>query len=391
MRSHIKWNLRKTRAMPMGPLDNYRAMIASGEIEPDPAQLVATEHLDRLATSLGSWRPARGGLFARFSRTGSYAPRGVYIHGAVGRGKTMLMDLFYRASVFAPKRRLHFHAFMAEAHERIAAARQGTEGDPIPEAARLIAESARLLCFDELHVTDIADAMILGRLFKGMFDEGIVIVATSNAAPDALYQNGLNRPLFEPFIDLIERNMGVLELAAAKDFRLDKLAGQTLYYSPLTADARAGLAAFWRRLTGNAAGAPVELEVKGRRVVVPKAAMGVAWLGFADLCEQPLGSLDYLQLAHTFHTVILEGIPVLGPARRNEARRLINLIDTLYDNRTGLIASAEAEPFALYVAGDGADLFERTASRLVEMRSQAYLEDRAMRRSGLAGPAALTV
>lgn len=366
-------------------------MTASGELEADPAQLTAAEHLQHVAETLKRWQPARGGLFGRFSRTGSDAPHGLYMHGAVGRGKTMLMDLFYRTTPFAPKRRLHFHEFMAEVHERIAVARRVSTGDPIPDVAREIAASARLLCFDELHVTDITDAMILGRVFKGMFDDGIVIVSTSNAAPSELYKNGLNRQLFEPFIDLIEQNMGVLRLAAAKDFRLEKLVGKQLYFSPVTDTARVSLETFWQRLTANAEGQSVSLEVKGRAVYVPRAAMGVAWFSFSDLCEKPLGSLDYLQIAHAFHTVIIEHIPTLGPTRRNEARRFINLIDTLYDNRICLIASAEGEPAALYRDGDGSDHFERTASRLIEMRSAAYLEDRAMRTSGLAGPAALTV
>jgi cell division protein ZapE len=291
----------------------------------------------------------------------------------------MLMDLFFEAVTFAPKRRFHFHEFMGEVHERIARGRATTEGDPIPFVAAEIAADAGLLCFDELHVTDIADAMILARLFKVLFERDVVLVVTSNVAPDRLYWNGLNRQLFLPFIGLLEQELDVIELAAAKDYRLDKLAGRQLYYWPCNGDARAGLEDHWQRLTGHHPAAPAALEVKGRRVHVPLASMGVARFTFADLCEKPLGAADYLHIAHAYHTVLVEGIPVLGPSQRNEARRLINLVDTLYDNRVCLIASAEADPHGLYPAGDGAGLFERTASRLMEMRSEAYLAARAKR------------
>jgi cell division protein ZapE len=215
--------------------------------------------------------------------------------------------------------------------------------------------------------------MIIARLFKALFERGLVVVATSNAAPDRLYWNGLNRQLFLPFVSLVERHMHVLELHAAKDFRLDKLAGRQLYFSPCDGRAEAGLAEHWERLTGHHPGAPAAIEVKGRKVDVPLASMGVARFTFADLCERPLGSLDYLHIAHAYHTIVLEGVPVLTADRRNAARRLIHLIDTLYDNRNCLIVSAEAEPDRLYPEGDGAQLFERTASRLMEMRSEAYL------------------
>jgi cell division protein ZapE len=283
------------------------------------------------------------------------------------------MDLFYEVCSFAPKRRLHFHAFMSEAHDRIQRGRATTDGDPIPFVAAEIAAEAQLLCFDELTITDIADAMILGRLFKALMARDVVVVATSNAPPERLYWNGLNRQLFLPFIALVESHMDVIELKAAKDFRLDKLAGRQLYFAPLDAHAAKGIEDHWSRLTGHHPGAPGVLAVKGRKVVVPRAAMGVARFTFRDLCEAPLGTLDYLEIARAFHTVVLEGVPVLTPDRRNEARRLIHLVDTLYDNRTCLIVSAEAEPDRLYPQGDGAGLFERTASRLMEMRSEAYL------------------
>lgn len=358
-----------------GPLKRYRDLVDRGAIELDAAQLAAIERLDALANALARWRPQRG-LFNLFSGSSQERPRGLYIHGAVGRGKTMLMDLFHSSVPFEPKRRAHFHAFMADVHDRIAIARKKDSGDPIPVVAHQIANEARLLCFDELHVTDIADAMILGRLFKVLFENGVVVVATSNSAPQDLYKNGLNRQLFLPFVDLIEDHMDVLELAAAKDFRLEKLNGERLYFTPADEAARAELDRIWLRLTGQPKGEHKSLVVKGRTLHVPQAAMGVARFGFADLCEKPLGAVDYLHIARNFHTLLLERIPILGPHRRNEARRFINLIDTLYDNRVCLVASADAEPDRLYVAGDGADLFERTVSRLMEMRSEAYLSAR---------------
>jgi cell division protein ZapE len=265
---------------------------------------------------------------------------------------------------------------MAETHDRIGAARKSVDGDPIPHVAAEIAAGAGLLCFDELHVTDIADAMILGRLFKGLFERDVVMVATSNVPPSGLYKNGLNRQLFLPSIALIEQHMEVIELVSAKDFRLEKLEGQQLYFTPLGDRASRALSAAFTRLTGLPRGNPEELDVKGRRWTVPEAARGVARFTFDELCDRPLGSLDYLHLARRYHTIILDGIPRLVPERRSAARRFINLIDSLYDARVGLIASAEAEPDDLHPEGDQSFLFERTASRLIEMRSAAYLESR---------------
>ena len=314
----------------------------------------------------------------RWGRTAE-APQGLYLHGGVGRGKTMLMDLFFEDVDFSPKKRLHFHEFMADVHDRIARGRATTDGDPIPFVAGEIASESGLLCFDELQVTDIADAMILSRLFKVLFERGVVLVTTSNAHPDDLYRNGLNRQLFLPFIDLLKDNVEILEVPSAKDFRLDKLSGERLYFTPADETAREELDRHWLRLTGRHPSDAIDLEVKGRKIRVPKASMGAARFNFADLCDQPLGSLDYLRIAHEFHTILIDGIPVLGPARRNEARRLINLIDTLYDSRVCLIASADAEPDQLYPSGDGAEAFQRTASRLTEMRSEAFLRARANR------------
>jgi cell division protein ZapE len=291
----------------------------------------------------------------------------------------MLMDLFFACVAFSPKQRSHFHEFMADVHERIGKARLDVEDDPIPHVAAGIAEETGLLCFDELQVTDIADAMILGRLFKLLFERGVVVVATSNSAPEALYENGLNRQLFLPFIRLIAERMDVAELRSAKDYRLEKLAGLPLYFAPVDARACAQLDAHWDRLTGRHPAEEETLQVKGRSVRVPLASMGIARFAFADLCELPLGALDYLRIAHTYHTVLIDGIPVMARDRRDAMRRFINLIDTLYDNKVCLIASAAAEPDALFQDDAGAKAFARTASRLIEMRSEGYLAARASR------------
>jgi len=368
----------------MSTRELYEALVSAGKIERDPAQerlLARLEALEQRVVTRRSVRRAHpvGWLFG--SRNHDEAGKGLYLHGEVGRGKTMLMDLFFEASPVVRKRRAHFHEFMADLHERVRVLRQKrkygeiADDDPIRLAAGEIAEESWLLCFDEFHVTDIADAMILGRLFARLFDLGVVVTATSNVAPGELYRDGLNRALFLPFIAMIEKHMEVLELTARTDFRLEKLAGQKVWHMPADDDAAAALDQAWRRLVGSGSGVPQELSVRGRKLRVPRAAMGVARFFFHDLCEQPLAAVDYLRIAHEFHTVILDRVPVMGFEERNAAKRFIILIDTLYDHAVKLVASAAAEPDALYQASDGFEAaeFKRTASRLIEMRSQTYL------------------
>jgi cell division protein ZapE len=363
----------------------YAARVAAGKIERDDAQEAVVAKLTQLEKRLAEHRLARkssslGWLFA--SRAPAAEPiRGLYIFGEVGRGKTMLMDLFFEASPVLRKRRVHFHEFMGDVHERIYVLRQKAKAgeiddeDPIRLAAAAIAQETWLLCFDEFHVTDIADAMILGRLFKRLFELGVVVVATSNVPPDELYQDGLNRELFLPFIALIEEHMEVMRLAARTDFRLEKLAGAPVWYVPADDAAALALDEAWRRLTSGHPGAEQDLTVKGRIVRVPCASMGVARFSFHDLCGEPLAAAEYLKIAHEFHTLVLDHIPAMDFDCRNEAKRFIILIDTLYDNAVKLVASAAAEPDALYCVDEGfeANEFKRTASRLIEMRSQAYL------------------
>jgi len=371
--------------MPGTVVERYAALVAAGEIEHDGAQAAIAVRLDHLEARLEQHRLARkssslGWMFGR--RDVDSGPiKGCYIFGEVGRGKTMLMDLFFATTRVQRKRRTHFHAFMLDVHERVHVYRQKLRRgevkgeDAIPLVAADLAAEAWLLCFDEFHVTDIADAMILGRLFARLFDLGVVMVATSNVAPDELYRDGLNRDLFVPFLALFKDRMDVVQLAARTDFRLEKLSGVRVWHAPADEDADVALDMAWERLTGAFAGAPQDLAVKGRTIRVPQAAMGVARFTFHELCGQPHGAADYLRIAHEFHTILIDHIPVMDYAQRNEAKRFIILIDTLYDLAVKLIASAAAEPDALYGATEGFESqeFRRTASRLIEMRSQDYL------------------
>jgi len=374
----------------------YEALAAAGDVTRDPSQLALLKRLDRLNGELAERRLARkdsslGWLFGGKAR----APlKGLYVWGDVGRGKTFVMDEFFAVAAPARKRRAHFHEFMADVHDRIHALREaakagnGKAGDPIVPVAGQIAEETRLLCLDEFMVTDIADAMILSRLFGELFARGLVLVATSNTAPDDLYRDGLNRALFLPFIEILKRHVDVVALNGTVDYRLRNLAEAPIYVTPLGPPARAALDAAWKRLAGGH-GSPAVLEVKGRRLAVPEAGRGVARFPFAALCEAPLGTADYSALARAYHTILIDDVPVIADERRDVARRFINLIDTFYDHGTKVVLSAAAEPADLYRADEGSEAlaFRRTVSRLTEMRSAEYL---ARGRAGVhaTGPAA---
>ena len=361
----------------------YSALVASGAIERDPAQVTLLRRLEALAETLGGYRLARKGsaLGWLFGKKNPAPPKGLYVWGSVGRGKTMLMDLFFEALPVRRKRRVHFHAFMSDVHERIHNFRQKLKtgevrgDDPIGPVAEALAQEAWVLCFDEFTVTDIADAMILGRLFTALFSHGVVVIATSNVEPSRLYEGGLNRSLFLPFIELLQERMSVVKLEARTDFRLEKLAGSPVFYTPADENSRQAMTRAFKSLTGREQGKPLVLTVKGHPVEVPQAAGGVARFSFDDLCAKPLGAADYLAVADQFHTVILENIPKMTFEQRNEAKRFIMLIDALYDAHVKLLASAEAEVPELYKAETGREAFEfdRTVSRLIEMRSEEYL------------------
>ncbi|MCI5074984.1 cell division protein ZapE [Oricola sp.] len=363
----------------------YDALVAEGKLDPDSAQEALASRFDALNEQIGSLRLAAkssslGWLFARRAPKPETV-KGLYVHGHVGRGKTMLMDFFFAACPAKRKRRAHFNDFMADVHDRIAAHRAALKNgevkgdDPIPPVARDIAKQSRVLCFDEFSVTDIADAMILSRLFTALFENGVILVATSNVAPGDLYRDGLNRGLFLPFIDVLLAHTQVMSLDADRDYRLDRLGRSKLYVSPLGVAADAAIEEVWTRLTGGVAAHRELIEVKGHEIVVPAVVMGAARFSFPDLCEKPLGARDFLALARNYHTIFVERVPIMREGRRNEAKRFITLVDTLYDNRIRLVVSAEAEPDQLYQAKTGVEVFEfdRTVSRLIEMRSEAWV------------------
>jgi cell division protein ZapE len=368
--------------MTEGPLFAYRALRRSGALTPDPVQELVAEKLQSLHHALHGHVPARGitGWKERFglSRRREAPPQGLYIYGGVGRGKSMLMDLLFDTAPVERKRRVHFHAFMVEVHDAIHQWRQQSSnkrsGDPIAPVAVSLADSAWLLCFDEFHVTDIADAMILGRLFEALFAHGVVIVATSNWPPDDLYQGGLQRELFMPFIALINEKLDLLGLSGPTDYRLARLKTMRVYTVPLGPDATDVLEEDFSQLTEGAAIEPDRIEVKGRTLDVSRTARGVAWMRFEELCEQPLGAEDYLAVARRYHTLILDGVPVMDAAKRNEAKRFMTLIDALYEAKVHLIVAADAPPDQIYAVGSHGFEFQRTASRLIEMQSPGYIE-----------------
>ncbi|MCB1447429.1 MAG: AFG1 family ATPase [Rhizobiaceae bacterium] len=366
-------------------VERLEAMAQDGQVTRDPQQMMVARRLDGVLTALKSRMPAKkssalGWLFAARRNT-EHPVRGLYIHGSVGRGKTMLMDMMFELAPTTRKRRAHFHEFMADVHARIHAHRQKLkrgetrQADPVPPVAAALHDEAALLCFDEFTVTDIADAMILSRLFTELFQRGSVLVATSNVEPDNLYRDGLNRQLFLPFIDLLRRYTDVVSLDSSTDYRLEKTRSLPVWLAPLGPETDARIEAAWHGLTDGVKPRREVIEMKGRQVPVPMAAVGAARFSFRDLCEKPLGASDYLAIAERYPTVFIEHIPVLTPQQGNETKRFINLIDTLYDNHVRLVASAEAMPEALLPVRRGTTGFEfdRTVSRLFEMRSQDYL------------------
>ncbi|SLN58212.1 cell division protein ZapE [Roseisalinus antarcticus] len=342
----------------------YRARVADGTLLPDPVQEAVLPELERVRANLSV--PVRRGLF----RKAPEAVKGLYLWGGVGRGKSMLMDMLVEA-VDVPKERRHFHAFMQWVHHEMGEARKRGVDDAIKPVADDLAGRIRLLAFDEMQISDIADAMIVGRLFERLFDKGVTVVTTSNRPPDDLYKDGLNRALFLPFIELLKQRMVVKELASETDHRQGKFAGSQTYFSPADATARAALQDIWDRLTGGVS-EPLVLHVKGRQVEIPAFHNGVARASFYDLCGRALGAGDYLALAEAARVLVLENIPRLSRSNFNEARRFVTLIDTLYEAKVKLFCSAAAQPDMLYVEGEGSFEFERTASRLIEMQSDGW-------------------
>jgi len=374
-------------------LEQYRELLSQGKLKPDSAQALAVEKLASLAKALTAYHPEQGeqGWLSRFG-FGSRSPRtlqwrpgdaesdavakqGLYIFGDVGRGKSMLMDLFFAAAPVEKKRRVHFHAFMQEVHASIFAWQRDSDASResvIPDIAAEISQKNWLLCFDELQVSDIADAMILGRLFDALFNLGVVVVTTSNRAPDDLYKDGLQRERFLPFIKEIKQRLDLLELDSTRDYRLGRKKGMQVYFAPLEG-ARAKLDESFARLTGGKQGKPEALTVLGRKWIVPAAADGVARFSFAELCGSTFGPADFLALATHYHTLVLDEIPTLSPANRDSAKRFVTLVDALYEHKVSFLCSAEAPPDVLYPSGDGSFEFQRTVSRLMEMQSSDYL------------------
>lgn len=359
---------------PEGPLPRYRALVRAGRLRDDPAQRLAVEKLQLLHMRLRDYDPARPkrvgiGLFGwGRERIREEVVPGLYLFGGVGRGKSLLMDLFFEGAPVARRRRVHFHAFMQEMHGLIAKARAAGASDPVEEAAAAVARGATLLCFDELQVTDITDAMLVGRLFERLFAKGVVVVTTSNRAPDDLYRDGLNRALFLPFIALLKARLEIHHLESPVDHRQGRAEGLSVWHVPLGPEADRAMDEAWDRLAGGP-GAPLALTVSGRRLVLPRCRNGVVRADFALLCEAPLGPADFLVLAEVARTLMIDRIPVLSRARHDAAKRFVTLIDTLYEARRRLVASAAAEPEALYSEGEGAFEFARTASRLREMQA----------------------
>ena len=364
-----------------GPLFAYRQMKRSGNLLADEMQELAVEKFQSLHNGLKGYNPTLGmtGWKARLglARRTAIPPMGLYIHGGVGRGKSMLMDMFFDKSTVECKRRVHFHEFMIEVQEKLHAwrkqAKDDRDDDPIIPIADDIAKDAWLLCFDEFHVVDIADAMILGRLFEALFKRGVIFVATSNFSPDILYKDGLNRELFLPFINLIKEKLDILHLASPTDYRHERLMHMQVYLSPLGKATMEALEQDFAALTEGAIAEPSELELKGRTLAVSRAARGVAWFSFEELCAEARGAVDYIAVAERYHTIILDGVPKMPEARRNEAKRFILLIDVLYEHNCNLVMGAEVSPAELYTEGRHAFEFERTVSRLMEMQSEEYL------------------
>ena len=369
-----------------GPAANLAARRAAGQVHADPVQEKIVQRLQSVHEQLASQvvAPPRPGFLARLGlgrvEKSPVGPRGLYIWGPVGRGKSMLMDLFFADAPVARKRRVHFHEFMLEVHDRLHRRREDLaargappEADTIVPIAKEIARQTRLLCFDEFQVTNIADAMILGRLFETLLDEGVTVIATSNRPPDDLYKNGLQRDRFLPFIELIKKQLEILELGGSQDYRLGRMRKLELYLTPLGAWATAKLDEAFRALADGADGEPRVLRTQGRDVEVPRAAPGVAMAHYLDWCAKPMGAADFLCIADNFHTVILAEIPKMGPDSRDKAARFVTMIDTFYERKVKFICSAAAPPDRLYVDGDGTFEFQRTVSRLMEMQSPEYL------------------